>query len=378
MKNRIVIIPNPKTLIKDSPGFAKKLLSDAKIDLMGLCGFGCTYCSSNSGNYLRINGGQFAQLTQDQLGEEAKPTTDPDLTFEYTHLMRQLEEELAKKPTAYGEGRVLMFSMLTDPFSPRLVQNGITRRALELLLRRTSFRIRILTKNSIVGSDEWVSYLADHKNRVIVGLSTGTLDAEWAGRVEKGTSNPRARLRALRSLQDAGIPTYGMLCPVFPDVLINGQLDELIDEIRPERCEHVWAEPFNDRANWRMVRDTYPEASEVRRWMDTAFGNRRSGLWGEHATQLYSALRVRAKAEGWATKLRYMLYEAGLLAKQSRAFCDMTGLLLQSPGDENGLSQDPHFRALQKEVEPPEPGDWVSSDHDFIDDETPEVVEGKR
>jgi DNA repair photolyase len=54
-----------------------------------------------------------------------------------------------------------------------------------------------------------------------VGLSTGTLDSEWASRVEVGTSLPAAGLKALSRLQEAGIPTYGMLCPIFPDVLEN-------------------------------------------------------------------------------------------------------------------------------------------------------------
>lgn len=364
MKNRIVTVPPTKTLIKESPGFSKKLLSDAKIDLMALCGFGCRYCSSNSGNYLRINSQSFADEAKAQLGEVATPKTDPDLSIEFSGVLGQLEAELATKSSSYGEGRVLMFSMLTDAFSPNLVKSGVTRCALELLLARTKFRIRILTKNAIVGSDPWVSYLSQYRKRIVVGLSTGTLDSTWANQVEVGTSNPKARLRALRNLQDADIPTFGMLCPVFPDVMVNDQLDALVDEIRPEKCEHVWAEPFNDRDNWKLVRDSYSENSEVRAWMDEAFGDRKSGLWGEHATKLYKSLRLRADAEGWTDKLRFMLYEAKLNPGQSRDYCDLRGLLLQSPGDEQSFSKDPHFRELQKQIQPLGLWDWVGSKYD--------------
>ena len=52
--------------------------------------------------------------------------------------------------------------MLTDGFSPWLVQQGHTRTALDLLIENTSFRIRILTKNAAVGSKSWVRYFADH------------------------------------------------------------------------------------------------------------------------------------------------------------------------------------------------------------------------
>jgi hypothetical protein len=41
--------------------------------------------------------------------------------------------------------------MLTDGFSPHLVKEGVTEKALRLLLEHTSFRIRVLTKKSIVG-----------------------------------------------------------------------------------------------------------------------------------------------------------------------------------------------------------------------------------
>jgi integrase len=47
MKNRIVNVLTIKDPIKPSPGFTKKGLSDFKLDLMGLRGFGCAYCSSN-------------------------------------------------------------------------------------------------------------------------------------------------------------------------------------------------------------------------------------------------------------------------------------------------------------------------------------------
>ena len=352
MKNKLVVVPNTKTLIKKSPGFTKKELSDYKIDLMALCGFGCRYCSSNAGNYLRIHRREFAHLTQEQLGLIVLPSEEPALSFEFTDVVEQLGTELSRKRKSYGEGKVLMFSMLTDAFSPSLVTSGVTRAALELLLEKTSFRIRILTKNAIVGSNSWVEFLARQGERVVVGLSTGTLDADWANKIEMGTSNPRARLRALRNLQDAGVPTFGMLCPVFPDVIVKGQLDELIDEIRPERCERVWAEPYNDRNNWELVRDAYEEGSESRAWMDKAFGDPSSGAWGEHATELYATLLLRSDAEGWTDKLRYMLYEGGMSAEASRGFCDLRGLLLQSPGDEDGLSKNAHFRALQQQIKP--------------------------
>jgi DNA repair photolyase len=189
---------------------------------LALCEFGCEYCSSNWGNYLRIRREQFAELTEAQLGKRTYPDNDPDLIFIWPDILTHLHRQLEKKPPNWGAGRTLVFSMLTDGFSPLLVQEKTTEAALQMLIERTSFRIRVLTKNAVVGTEKWITFFKGHPNRFVIGLSTGTLGDEWAKRVEIKTSIPSARLRALANLQDAGIPTYGILCPVFPDVLDDG------------------------------------------------------------------------------------------------------------------------------------------------------------
>jgi hypothetical protein len=72
-KTLLVNVPAIKEPIQPSPGFAKKGLSDFKLDLMSLCQFGCSYCSSNAGNHLRINRERFANYTQRQLGQRLYP-----------------------------------------------------------------------------------------------------------------------------------------------------------------------------------------------------------------------------------------------------------------------------------------------------------------
>jgi hypothetical protein len=81
VKNRIVKVPTFQDPIKPSPGFDKKGLSDFKLDLMGLYGFGCAHCSSNEGNCLRIRRKKFLDLTEAQCGERVLPSEAPSLTF---------------------------------------------------------------------------------------------------------------------------------------------------------------------------------------------------------------------------------------------------------------------------------------------------------
>ena len=69
MVSKFVSVPS----ITKSPGFAKKELSDCKPDLGVLCQYGCRYCSSNAGNFLRINREKFAEQAQQQLGVRLYP-----------------------------------------------------------------------------------------------------------------------------------------------------------------------------------------------------------------------------------------------------------------------------------------------------------------
>src|SRR5882724_7172423 len=100
-----------------------------------------------------------------------------------------------------------------------------------------------------------------------------------------------------------------MLCPVFPDVLKSGGLERLVDAVRPDLVEHVWAEPFNSRNNWQHVREGYPVGSAGYRWFTEVYGERLKDRWSAYATELYVRLRDKARAEGWIGKLRYLLYE---------------------------------------------------------------------
>ena len=347
MTSRIVEVPCIKDPIRPAPGFAKKGLADFKLDLCALCGFGCRYCSSNAGNYLRINRKRFAEHAEEQLGLPLTPAGDPMLMYVWPDVIERLEAQVKSKPRSWGAGKTLVFSMLTDAFSPWLLRHGTTEAALRLVLEHTSFRIRILTKNAIVKHDKWLQFFLADSGRFVVGLSIGTMDDTWAKRVEIGTSLPSARLAAMQKLQACGVPTFGMLCPVFPDVLQNGSLEDLVRHIQPERVEHIWAEPYNDRLNWRQVREGYEPGSSGYQWLTDVYEHGRRDLWSRYATELYLRLRKAAgRPHGWLSKLRYLLYEDQITAEDAVLFRGLKGVLLQSKPRPDGKSRNPHIAAL--------------------------------
>lgn len=211
----------------------------------------------------------------------------------------------------------------------------------------------MLTKNAIVGSGEWLSYFLKHPGRFVVGLSVGTLDDNWARRIELGTPSPSERLAALGALQDAGVPTYGMLCPMFPDVLDNNGLESLVSRIQPSKCEHVWAEPYNDRVNWKTVQSGYPTGSAGHQWFTDTYERDTPGSWSRYATSVYHRLYNVAQRDGWLGKLRYLLYERQVSDQDSLEFekTSLAGVLLQSHPGADGLSVNPYIANLERSVQ---------------------------
>ena len=348
MKTTFVNIPTIEVPIAASPGFAKKGLSDFKLDIVGLCQFGCVYCSSNEGNYLRINRKKFAKLTKKQTGVGSLPAEDPQLMFLWPEIIERLEKQLAKVGPDFGAGKTLVFSMLTDGFSPYLVQTGTTEKALRMVLEKTQFRIRILTKNSIVGKPKWIDFFKSFPGRFVVGLSIGTMDNAWAKNVELRTSPPSSRLIAMQLLQDAGIATYGMLCPVFPEVLDGDHLERLVESIRPDRVEDFWAEPYYSPNDWRELLKAVPVGSATHKLLTNAFEKKQRGVWSRYATDLYLRLRAIAERDGWIHKLKYLLYETDIIPTDAVQFGDMEGVLLQSKPNEDGTSKNPAFAAIPR------------------------------
>jgi DNA repair photolyase len=118
-----------------------------------------------------------------------------------------LRRELKRRPR-----RTVYLSTGTDAYQAPEREHQLTRRCLRLLLRH-DWPIDILTRSPLVLRD---ADLLKRLTRVRVGLSIPTLDDEARRLMEPNAPPIRARLKALRRLSDAGIPTYANLAPAYP------------------------------------------------------------------------------------------------------------------------------------------------------------------
>lgn len=117
------------------------------------------------------------------------------------------------KPEKY-DGKTLLFSSVTDPYTSLEIKYENTRRVLEKLIG-TKASLSILTKSSLVQRD--IDLFKQFEN-IQVGISLNSLDEKLANIIEPRASKPHDRLSALQKVSAAGIPTYIFVSPIFPRI----------------------------------------------------------------------------------------------------------------------------------------------------------------
>jgi DNA repair photolyase len=123
-----------------------------------------------------------------------------------------LETELARPDYVC---KPIMLGANTDPYQPVERRMLVTRSILEVLAR-TRHPVTVVTKSALVLRDlDLLTELAG-QGLASVALSVTTLDAELKRRLEPRTASPQARLRTLRELSAAGVPSGVLVAPVIP------------------------------------------------------------------------------------------------------------------------------------------------------------------
>ena len=92
-----------------------------------------------------------------------------------------------------------------------------------VILELTDWDIRLLSKSNLLPKlavslgmlPPWERVFKS-KERIIYGVSTGTLDDNLAQAFEQGCPLVSKRIQSLHWLQDNGFRTFGMICPSLP------------------------------------------------------------------------------------------------------------------------------------------------------------------
>jgi DNA repair photolyase len=173
------------------------------------CESGCSYC--------------FARPSHAYMG------LSPGIDFETRLFYKQdaaaiLEKQLAErsyvcKPITLGAN--------TDPYQPVERRMKVTRSILEVFAR-TRHPVTIITKHALVLRD--LDLLSDmaRDNLVGVAVSVTTLSNELKRTMEPRAASPAARLRAVKELNAAGVPTGVLVAPVIP-VLTDHEMEAILE-----------------------------------------------------------------------------------------------------------------------------------------------------
>lgn len=134
--------------------------------------------------------------------------------FVKTNLPRTLERELRRASWAHES---VAIGTATDPYQPIEGHYRLTRRCLEVLID-ASTPFSITTKGPMVVRDIDLLTRAAAGAGCRVFMSVATVDEDAWLRLEPGTASPGQRLRAAKSLADAGIDTGVLMMPLVPGI----------------------------------------------------------------------------------------------------------------------------------------------------------------
>jgi len=185
---------------------------------------------------------------------------------------RLLEEELGKrsyvvKPIAIGAN--------TDPYQPVERDLRVTRSLLEVL-ERTRHPVSLITKGSLILRDLDLLQSLSRDGLINVFVSVTSLDAELKRTLEPRTASPAARLRVVRELAAAGVPTGVLVAPIIPAV----------NDSELERIVAAAAEAGAFRAGYVLLRLPHELKQLFRQWLDEHMPDR-----AEHVMSLIRGAR---------------------------------------------------------------------------------------
>lgn len=309
MNKKPVLWRDAKSVINDTnQPFQEKLLCDGIIFNLGdACAYSCSFCYVES--VLRY---QAPPLLKDHNLKSGEERGFSDVVIRRRNAIDVLKNQLLK---ADGSCRYpdpsdhrVAYSSTTVDVAANMELLKETADACNLILDHTGWQIRLLSKSNLLHRLVKDKLIPErHHQRIIFGFSTGTLDDRLAKAFEAGTALVSKRLESLHWLQDRGFRTFGMICPSLPQADYDVFSRDICQAIRPDRCEHVWAEVINLRGKsltrtLECLRKAGLDDEADR--LDSVSGPGNSEAWEQYARDTFLA-HVRHVPAG---KLRYLQY----------------------------------------------------------------------
>ena len=239
------------------------------------CEFGCKYC------YARYTH-EFMELRDPLDFERAIFAKD----FDVRAFSRELR---AVKPEDW-----IAIGTATDPYQPAERRYCLTRKVLDVFLRREGFQLAITTKSDLVARDAELLAAVAARNRVRVNMTVTTMDADLARMLEPTAPRPDLRLGALAALARAGVEVGVAASPVMPGINDGAaSLEAVARAAQAVGAGHLWAQPVFLKACALAVflpflEERFPHLARAYR----AHFARKSHIGGEYEARLRATVQA--------------------------------------------------------------------------------------
>ena len=155
-----------------------------------------------------------------------------------TNVAEVLRRELARSS---WRGESIAIGAATDPYQPAEGRYRLTRGCLQALADAAN-PFGIITRGPMIVRDADLLQEASRRADVGVTFSVPTLDEHVWRTTEPGTAPPRQRLRALKTLVDAGIRANVGMAPILPGISDRPeQLADVVKAARDAGATGIWA-----------------------------------------------------------------------------------------------------------------------------------------
>ena len=154
------------------------------------------------------------------------------------NVVEVLRRELARPS---WEHETVAIGAATDPYQPAEGHYRLTRGCLEALADAHN-PFSLITRGPMIVRDVDVLAEASRRANIAVTFSIPTLDDDVWRKTEPSTAHPRQRLRALKTLVDAGVRASVGMAPILPGISSSpSQLRDVIRAAREAGACGVWA-----------------------------------------------------------------------------------------------------------------------------------------
>ena len=256
------------------------------------CEHGCAYC--------------YARPFHEYLGWSS------GIDFETRIMVKLRAPELLREALSSRkwEPQPITMSGVTDCYQPAERKFQLTRGCLKVF---TEFRnpVGIVTKNHLVTRDvDLLAELAQYECATVF-VTVTTLEAELSGKLEPRASRPAHRLRAIRTLVQAGVPVGVMVAPIIPG-LTDHEVPKILEAAAEAgahgasyvilRLPHAVKQIFSD---WLDRHEPLKKERVLSRIRDIRDGKLNVSEWGSRmkgegifAEQIHDMFAVAAKRVG--------------------------------------------------------------------------------